>query len=137
MRSILTCIFLCLLPTAITGCGSSPRELGSPPTSFFTDVTKLIDADRYDEAAKLLETTDVDTLVQDALSIDDRRFLAVVGYALELPGLPANTPPWEHPHWVLPGTTDVIVSESHGRWLDAARQFAEAYNRRLYKELLK
>lgn len=94
------------------------------------------DVPRLDELRRL-EHADPSRDLQGAISVNDLRFIGIMGYALEVPGV-------EHYHEryasssgvkIVEGTSDVIYGVEHRRLIDIAREYAEKYNRLLLRYL--
>jgi hypothetical protein len=69
----------------------------------------------------------------------DRRFLAIMGYAKTVPGVPEYDK--KYAKYVgtklIPGTTDAVLNEEHRKILDAVQRYAERYNKLVLAELPK
>ncbi len=129
VKKRLTLVLISLLVASLPSCDSV--TVGRTPATFFTDVTALIEVERYEDAIDLLRTTDIDGLMQHKLSTGDHRYLAVAGYTVMLPGLPEQTK-LDVRYWIFPGTSDFV---RHMGWEKATWKFAEKYNQRLYDRL--
>lgn len=93
------------------------------PATFREEITRLIDAKRYDDAVLLVAAADVDRQVAH----DARGYLAVGEDLIVLPGVYPEIDYDRERDWYFPGTQDAI---EHAGWQDAATEFAERYNRR-------
>ncbi|MET0067558.1 MAG: glutamyl-tRNA amidotransferase [Candidatus Thiodiazotropha sp.] len=79
-----------------------------------------------------LHQADAERDVQEALQRQDTRLLALAGRALNLPGVdPARMDGAGERcgRRALPGSTDIVLGETHRRLLQAAAEYAARYNR--------
>ena len=98
---------------------------------FIAFITLANDAPQMDELRAFLAVP-VDERLNDALSKDDFRPLGIWGFTLIVPGV-ADTTHIQVPKDVLviPGTSDALISEEHGRLVGEALDYATDYNTRL------
>jgi hypothetical protein len=69
----------------------------------------------------------------------DRRFLAMIGYAKTVPGVPDYDTKYAKYAGtkIIPGTTDAILSKEQEKILDAVKEYAERYNKLVLDEVNK
>ena len=103
------------------GCGSAVPPAIYDPATFREEVTRLIDAKRYDDAVLLVAAADVDRQAAH----DANGYLAVGEDLIVLPGVYPEIDYDPERDWYFPGTQDAI---QHAGWQDAATEFAERYN---------
>jgi hypothetical protein len=101
--------------------GSAAPPAIYDPATFREEITRLIEAKRYEDAVLLVTAADVNR--QAAHDADG--YLAVGEDLIALPGAESEYDPERD--WCFPGTQDAI---EHAGWQDAATEFAKRYNLR-------
>ena len=103
---------------------------------FATGILRLPE-DPYDRQARKLESADVEGEVRDAVTKGDNRFVGVMGVGMIVPGVPNYHQRYAARYGVqvIPGTSDIVESDAHWRFLQAATAYAERYNLALLKKL--
>ncbi|PQO36924.1 hypothetical protein C5Y96_07110 [Blastopirellula marina] len=99
-------------------------------TRFRAEIETLVSERKYHQATEALLTTEVTTLVDQAVTSRDLRWMAVYEDTLVLPGLAESIVIQSRSadYWVIPGTSDAIID---ARWQTTATDFAERFNRGL------
>lgn len=141
--SPLSSLFLVVLAITVVlqGCGRDQQtphhRSGVIAGDLRTAIGQLVNQGRYTEATLRLNSSDVTIEVEKAMAEGDFRLIAMQGVALTLPGVDDDiflrTP--RAAVWVMPGTDDVITSDSHDAWRDAANKFAKDYNQTLQRRM--
>lgn len=104
------------------------------------DMTQLSPDERKGVAAlSWLKHADVEREIQTALSKNDMRLLATAGRSTDLPGVPVEMASKAKSVCgirYVEGSTDVVQGEVHLKMLQAAYDYADAYNRKIIKHCL-
>jgi hypothetical protein len=87
-----------------------------------------------------IQHADPATAVSAALERHDERFLGIVGFSLDVPGIDLEGDPDramfdQYGTRVIAGTTDTPYDERHAQLINDARLYAAAYNRLLLWKL--
>jgi len=92
--------------------------------------------DYFTNQSSMLETSDIEADVQDALLKKDYRFLVCVGWGSVVPGVPWSSEMREKfGTRILDGTGDMVFGEEHERYKLVAGKYAEKYNELLLENL--
>jgi hypothetical protein len=104
------------------------------------DMTQLSPDERKGvDALSWLKHADVEHDIQTALSKNDLRLLATAGRSTDLPGVAAEVVSKAKSVCgirYVEGSTDVVQGETHLKMLQAAYDYADAYNREIIKHCL-
>ena len=74
--------------------------------------------------------------LKEALQQHDFRFIAIMGYAVYVPGVDDYYENYErYGYKIIEGTSDVIEDSEHGRLIGIAIHYAEIYNKLLIKHI--
>jgi hypothetical protein len=89
-------------------------------------------AGKYAAQIEKLESADIAAEVEAALAKGDRRFIGVMGVGFMVSGVPDYSKKYARADVrVLPNTSDAIDGPEHLRLQEAARRYAEQYNKLL------
>ena len=110
---------------------SKPRATEWPVKTTAERLFALRPPYSYDDAAKWLDTANVDREVKKARSRNDRRLIGIRGYTLIVPGVtnrdPNNVPPG-YRVVAIEGTSDALEGRGQDRFQEKLVWFAERYN---------
>jgi hypothetical protein len=88
------------------------------------------------EHLRRFERADPAADLTQALQREDRRFLAFQGFATDVPGVPEYFSRFRQFGLNVLTGTERILNDEHSRLIQAARQYAENYNRLLRRSIL-
>lgn len=133
MKYFVCILIAAFLPGAIVPVLGHPRESNGdggrrhvPDEAVLDRLRKLAQSDPAEDFAA-------------AKRNGDRRFLAIMGYAKTVPGVPDYDKKYAKylDAKMIPGTTDAILTREQGKVLDAVQSYAERYNKLALDDLLK
>jgi hypothetical protein len=132
-------VLVALLSIVVAACEGSPQAaVGSPPPTGQTTPDALFSLggskQDFDTCITVLQRANVVSDIAEAKRRGDRRLIAIMGFAFEVPGVPAfaqGTPPSDYTPVPIRGTSDLIESETQFRCQSMLYAFAERYNRGL------
>ena len=126
----------------LAGCDGPARPGGAETAESYAEQIERLEsadvaadaetAESCAEQIERLESADVAADVEAALVRGDKRFVGVMGVGLIVPGVDTYA---HRGVRVIENTSDAIESDEHLRLQEAARRYAEHYNKLLLKRI--